>query len=271
MRPMRRLGVLPIALIAVGVLVASDEPSRGVDALTFANGPGSGIAFSLDGGPGWSFVPTTNLTVTSVGYLDLATAGGDPTAVVTIWAGTNAVIASYTGIINLTAQLGDVVSASIPPLGLIAGESYSITVNTAPLAASSWLGSLHDNSGVVQYDPFVVAPELGQFRAWQLNQTGTFSPPPADPGLVQQLLWLGPTFSYQVGSPPPILTIALTNSNLVLLSWPTNAVGFLLQSSRAASGNYADVTNVPTVVGTNYLTTLPRTNAASFFRLRKPS
>jgi hypothetical protein len=257
------------SVVAAGVFAASGVHARAVDALTFPNGPASGIAFTMDGGPGWSFVPTTNLTVTRVGYLDLAATGGDPSAVVTIWAGTNTVIASYTGITDLSAQYGDLVFATISPLGLTAGQAYSITVNTPPLAGSTWFGALHDNEGAVQYDPFVVAPELGQYRAWQLNQDGTFGPPPSDPSLYQQLMWLGPTFTYQVGSPPPVLTIALPTSNSVLLSWPTNAVGFVLQSSLAVTGTYANVTSSPSVVGANYTTTLPRTNAASLFRLRK--
>ena len=154
---------------------------------------------------------------------------------------------------------------------LLAGQPYSITVYTAPLSGSSWYGSLHDNSGVIQYDPFQVAAELAQYQAWQLKPDGTFAPLAADPGENQQLLWLGPTFTYELGLPPPVLTIAPTNSNLIVLSWPTNAVGFLLQSSLAVTGTYANVTNSPSVVGATYAATLPRTNTASFFRLMKPS
>jgi len=256
----------------VGCALAScSSPALAVDALTFPNGPASGVGVLLSGGPGWSFVPTTNLLVTSIGYLDLATAGGDPGAVVTIWAGTNTVIASYTGITDPSAELGDIVSASIPALALTAGQSYLITVYTAPLSASTWSGSLLDNSGLVQYDPFQVAPELAQYRAWQLNPNGTFTPFYPDPAEDQQLLWLGPTFTYLIGSPRPSLTIAETNNNSVLLTWPTNAVGFVLQSSAAVTGTYSNVTNSPSVIGVNYATTLSRTNASAFFRLMKQS
>ena len=265
-RPSCVLGVL-----FAGMLATTCSPALAVDALTFPDGVASGVASFLDGGPGWSFVPTTNLTVTRVGYLDLATTGGDPNAVVTFWAGTNSVIASYTGIVNGTAQYGDIVSASIPALGLTAGQAYTITVSTAPLSGSTWYGSLFDNTGILGGGPFQVAAELGQYQAWQLNQDGTFAPLVSDPGENGKLLWLGPTFTYQVGSPPVVLTITLTNSNSVLLSWPTNATGFVLQSSLAVTGIYADVTNSPSVIGTRYATILPRTNTASFFRLRKPS
>jgi hypothetical protein len=256
-------------VLAAGALAASGSCALGVNALTLPNGAASGVGVTLDGGPGWFFVPTTNLTVTSVGYLDLAIAGGDPGAVVTIWAGTNTVIASYTGITDPSAQLGDIVSASIPPLGLTAGQPYSITVYTALLSGSTWYGSLHDNSGIVEYDPFQVAPELSRYHAWQLGRDGSFTPFSGDPGAAQQLLWLGPTFTYQIGSPRPSLTIAQTANNSVLLTWPTNAVGFVLQSSAAVTGIYSNATNSPSVVGVNYATALPRTNAATFFRLKK--
>jgi len=257
--------------LAAGALAATLSPALGVDALSFPNGPASGILAVLNGGAGWFFVPTTNLTLTSVGYLDLATVGGDPNAVVTIWAGTNSVVASYTGITDLSAQSGDIISVPVAPLLLAAGQPYSITVYVAPLADSSWSGALHDNSGAIQYDPFEVAPQLSQYHAWQLNQDGSFAPLFGDPAESQQLMWLGPTFTYQLGSPPPTLSIGLTNNNNVLLSWPTNAAGFVLQRSAAVTGAYTTVTNSPSVVGANYQTTLPRTNAAGFFRLMKHS
>jgi hypothetical protein len=257
--------------LAAGAIAVSPLPGLGVDALTFPLGPAASAAGFVDGGAGWSFVPTTNLLVTSVGYLDMATAGGDPNAVVAIWARTNTVIASYTGITDPAAESGDIVSVAIPALALAAGQPYSITVYTAPLSDSVWAGALHDNLGVIGHDPFQVAAELVQYQAWHLDQNGAFAPLSLDPNLNQQLLFLGPTFSYEVAPPLPVLTITPTNSALVTLTWPTNAVGYVLQSSTAVPGSYVDVTNARAVDGTNYSTTLPRTNAASFFRLIKRS
>ena len=256
-----------VALVA-GALAASGLRALAVEALTFPDGPASGVAGGLNGGPGWSFVPTTNITVTSVAYLDLATAGGDPNVVVTIWDSTNTVLAAYTGITDPSAQQGDLVYGTVAPLGLSAGQTYTITANTAPLSESSWLGALHDNSGAVDDDTFQLAAQLTQFQAWQFNPDGTFSPLTPDPTENQQLLWLGPTFTYQLGLPPPTLTIALTNSESVVLSWPTNAVGYVLQTSLAVTGSYANVTNSPAVSGVRYVVTLPNTNPAAFFRLK---
>jgi len=255
--------------LAAGVITASSWRTLGIDALTFPSAPAAGVAYGMNGGAGWSFVPTTNLTVTSVGYLDLTTVGGNPNAVVAIRTGTNTVIASYTGITDPSAQPGEVVSAAVPPLVLVAGQPYSITVHAAPLSSSTWYGSLHDNLGVVQYNPFQVAAQLTQYQAWQLTRTGSFVPLSTNPNVNQQLLWLGPTFTYEIGSPRPVLTISRTNNNNVILTWATNAVGFVLQSSVVVTGAYSNVPRTPSIAGTNYATTLPRTNAAAFFRLSK--
>jgi hypothetical protein len=257
--------------LAAGALAVAQAPTCGVEALSFPTGPGSGIAESGFGGAGWSFVPTTNLLVTSVGYLVTDNGGGDPNAVVAIWAGTNSVIASYTGITDPSAQPGDIISAAVPSLPLAAGQPYTITVYSSPLALSTWYGARLDNSGQFVDAPFEVAAELSQYEAWRLNRNNTFTPLIPDPGLNQQMLWLGPTFTYTVGSPPPRLTIAHPTADSVSLTWPTNAVGFVLQGSALVQGAYSNVTNAPGVSGTNYSTTLPATNAAAFFRLRKQS
>jgi hypothetical protein len=255
--------------MAAGLLAACSSPAQDIAALTFPNGAASGVTLFMGGGAGWSFVPRTNLNVTSVGYLDLAATGGDANAVVTIWAGTNTAIGSYSGITDPFAQPGDVVSAAVAPLYLVAGQPYAITVHIAPLAGSTWYGALHDNSGQIQYDPFQLAPELTEYQAWQLKRDGTLARLYSDPAFNQQVLWLGPTFSFQTAPSRPRLTIAASTSNTVTLSWPTNEVGYVLQRSAVAGGAYLTLTNTPSVVGTNYSAAFPRTNAAAFFRLVK--
>jgi hypothetical protein len=258
-----------IGVAAICALSASCSPARAVDALTFPIGPGSDVTAEVHGGAGWSFVPTTNLVVTSVGYLTDANGGGNPNVVVTIWSGTNRVLASYTGITDPSAPPNTIVSATIPSLALAAGQPYAITVYTAPLSNSISALAVHDNSGVEGNNPFRVAPELAQYQGLLLSQTNTFAPLSTSPTQNSQLLYLGPTFTYQVGTLAPRLTIALAGSNSVILAWPTNAVGFSLQRSPAVMTGYANVTNAPSVVGANYTTTLPSTNAAAFFRLAK--
>lgn len=68
---------------------------------------------------------------------------------------------------------------------------------------------------------------------------------------------------------PPI-NVTVSSSNL-LLSWPTNAVGYQPQeNSNLAATNWNTITTTPTVTnGQNQITILP-TNSQSFFRLYKP-
>lgn len=67
----------------------------------------------------------------------------------------------------------------------------------------------------------------------------------------------------------PTLTITLSGTNC-LLSWPTNAQAFSLQSStNLLAGSWSNVTNSAAIVGTAYSVTLNPTQMTTFFRLKK--
>jgi hypothetical protein len=79
--------------------------------------------------------------------------------------------------------------------------------------------------------------------------------------------------TYTLGFAPPTLTIAKTGSADALLQWPTNSIGFLVESTfspEAAGSPWRPFTNGVTVNGAVYSVTVAATNAAQFFRLRKP-
>jgi hypothetical protein len=258
-----------LGITAMCALAGVSRAAAPTAALTFPDG-GSGISGTLSGGVGWSFVPTTNITLTSVGYLDLAEPGGNPNVVVTLWSGTTNVLASYTGITDPLAPQSSIVTGAIPPLTLTAGKTYTITAHLAPLASSQIAAELYDNAGDYGYNPFEVAPQLSQFRGVLLGQNGVISPvfsPPDD----QVVFYLGPTFSFVTGAPLPTLQIQAMAAQTVQLSWSTNAAGFSLQRAPAVTGPYTAVTNVPAVSGANYITTLPATNAGGYFRLSQPA
>lgn len=265
-------GRLLLAIAAASILGGASFSSRAVDALTFPFGAGSDISGNASGGYGWSFVPTTNLVITSVGYLNLSgVAGGDPNIVVTIWSGTNTVLTSFTGITNPAANDASIIYTTIAPLSLTHGQPYAITAYTAPLASSLTAFAFLDSTGTITPYTFMVAPELGQYQCQQLSPGGTLSPAFPNPTQNSQSLFLGPIFTYEISTPRPLLKIAAAANQTVQLAWPTNAAGFALQRSLAVTGTYVAVTNVPSVVGTNYLTTLPSTNATGFFRLARPN
>lgn len=69
---------------------------------------------------------------------------------------------------------------------------------------------------------------------------------------------------------PPTLSIACRESEIVL-SWPTNAVGFSLQSSSDLSSpaNWMDSTDTPVVTANLYTVTNTVSGGAQFYRLKK--
>lgn len=78
--------------------------------------------------------------------------------------------------------------------------------------------------------------------------------------------------TYTVGFAPPRLTIAKTAPAEALLQWPTNHTGFTVQSSlRLGSGSlWQPFAGAITVNSTNFSVSVSATNAARFFRLRRP-
>jgi hypothetical protein len=68
-------------------------------------------------------------------------------------------------------------------------------------------------------------------------------------------------------SVPVQLKINPSGSN-VILTWPTNAIGFTLQSiTNLSSGSWSNVTSGITIVGTNYMFTNTVNGNSAFFRL----
>jgi hypothetical protein len=81
--------------------------------------------------------------------------------------------------------------------------------------------------------------------------------------------WLDQVSVVPVGAEqPPALTISLTSSNTVLLSWPAPSTGFFLeQNDEVATTNWINSTAPVNIVGTDHHAIVPRTNAARFYRL----
>lgn len=69
---------------------------------------------------------------------------------------------------------------------------------------------------------------------------------------------------------PPDINIALASPQQLLLSWPTNAVDWELQSAASLTAtNWDPVTNAPSIVGGNFSLSLPTGEAQQFFRLHQ--
>ncbi len=69
----------------------------------------------------------------------------------------------------------------------------------------------------------------------------------------------------------PTLSVRQSGNGLVI-AWPTNAVGFTLQSTvlLPPAAMWTDVTNPPALVGTLWAVTNAFSGRAGFYRLRKP-
>ena len=83
----------------------------------------------------------------------------------------------------------------------------------------------------------------------------------------------GTSNSYRVDNivmqPIPSLALRIAGAN-VILSWPTNTLGFSLQTTTNLSpASWAAVTNTPVTVGSNYSIAFSATRQIQFFRLKK--
>jgi hypothetical protein len=71
-------------------------------------------------------------------------------------------------------------------------------------------------------------------------------------------------------SPVPTLSISRAASN-VILQWPTNSAGYRLEQTPALNSPivWSDVTDIAQTSGLDFILTLPATNPATFYRLKK--
>ncbi|MDB6040772.1 MAG: Coagulation factor 5/8 type domain protein [Verrucomicrobiales bacterium] len=73
------------------------------------------------------------------------------------------------------------------------------------------------------------------------------------------------------GNEGPSLTVAAGVNNTVVISWPTAAVGFILESSAQADTGYTTATEAVIPSGNQNTVTVSITGAARFFRLKNPA
>lgn len=69
----------------------------------------------------------------------------------------------------------------------------------------------------------------------------------------------------------PFLSVVRSGEN-VIVSWPSNSLGFVLQETAtlAAPGSWQNSSPAPVIAGTNHTFTLPASPGLRFYRLRKP-
>jgi hypothetical protein len=72
------------------------------------------------------------------------------------------------------------------------------------------------------------------------------------------------------GSAGPRLAIVAGDNNTIVISWPSSAVGFVLESSAVVDSGYVAVVQPVVPNGNDNTVTVPITGAAQYFRLNNP-
>jgi hypothetical protein len=131
------------------------------------------------------------------------------------------------------------------------------------IAAGYWIGDTGGHTVALKNDGTVVA--------WGLNSDGQATVPPGLSG-VTAIAAGGLRSLALIGGVPLLPSLnARPNGNELILSWPTNAVGFTLQSTPDLTPpvTWLDSTNVPAVIGAHFTLTNTPSGGGRLYRLRK--
>ena len=122
------------------------------------------------------------------------------------------------------------------------------------LGGTNWTGSWQGRDAYLRVD--AVAGEVITSIAFENIQQAS--------GLDDLLF-----FSHFAVRPVPRLEIRASAPMQVALSWPTNAVGYVLESAAALPASlWSQLTNAPVTVGNQFTVGVDATNGQQFFRLR---
>ena len=155
-------------------------------------------------------------------------------------------------------SVADVLPGNAGFVSATAGGVYNGVVVIWPL-----IGSL-TNGQAISYQVMVTAPVSGIMTNVVLSTSTTSDPNPGNnSGAI-----VVTTVSALISS-PPTLGFIVQNHHLVL-SWPTNAVGFVLEwSTNQALTNWAPVSPLPVIVGGQYTLTNTMSGGKMFYQLKK--
>jgi hypothetical protein len=263
------------SLVAIAVLLSIQAicAHADTDALFFPASSNVIAVGYFNLGVGWSFVPSTNLVVTWVGYEDSDGYGEwAADARVTFWTSTNTPLAAYSSAslispveIDSNSVPYGMVYGKISPLALMAMGEYSITLDRGSNAQV--LEDFSSDLSVKDSRPFQAASELSYLGIDEYDVTKGWLKPWASSATG---LLLGPTFRFLVAAEVvPRLEIELSGEG-VALAWPTNAPDCVVESSTSLVGAvWEQVANAPTIIGNRYVSPYQfADNRPRFFRLR---
>jgi hypothetical protein len=207
---------------------------------------------------GWTFQPTSTLTVTSLGcFVDVFANNPAVTAVqVGLWAHDGTLLASNS--VTSSSTLFDQTRYEpITPVSLSPGQIYHLGVY--------YSGGFIDVDGADEsFGGSISTSAKVQVRATALG-SGQFAFPPEMAG-TEGSMWAGPNFRFQS---QPLLAIQLSPTNQVRLSWSTAYPGYTVQSKSSLVGVWTNAGLSVTTVGTAFVAHDPIGRGPKFYRLLK--
>ena len=245
--------------LASVVLVSAASPLAATEAIQSLTGF-TDVGILNGGGAGFGFKPTTNIYISKLGYIFPANFTGLTSATVELLDSRGTVLTSATITTN-SPRSGDWSYEAIPAVFVPAkSTNYIVAYDPVQYAidqTKAWAGAYVEavSPGTTWFES---APELGYLG-------------PAQGAEVFDDPWfylIGANFQFTDVPSAPALRLLSTRTNTVVLSWPTQAVSFHLQSTtNLLAWPAASLTNQPSVAGTNNVLILPRGQTGTFFRL----
>jgi hypothetical protein len=204
---------------------------------------------------GYAFVFNRDVLVSSVGVYDSSGNGLLGTNTLGIWTSSGSLIASKV----FDSTTSPTLTAHFRWLGL-----------DAPLALSAnipyWIATFGPAQGLQgAVGSGTLSPDV-TFIAEVGSGSGSFTFPNSATNRTSGSAYTGPNLQY---TRIPKLQAAMSSSSHLLLSWPTNAPKYVLESaSILPSAGWHNVTNTPAVVGNQFVVGIDATNSQGFYRLR---
>lgn len=153
--------------------------------------------------------------------------------------------------------------------------SFVTTTNTIVASAAPVDGGSVTGAGVFGHGAIVTltaSPTPGYvFENWTLDgaPAGTNNPVTFD--ALADYAFVANFTAVAVPDAPPQLAFVTSSPGVLVLQWPTNAAGFVLeQNPELGSTNWVTFAGPTIVVATNYQVTISTQTGSGFFRLAKP-
>ena len=153
---------------------------------------------------------------------------------------------------------------------IFVATTNTIAAAAAPVAGGSVTGAGIFGHGATVTLTAIPAPGYA-FNNWTLGgaPAGTNNPVIFD--ALADYAFVANFTAVSVPVSPPELALAPSSPGLLVLQWPTNATGFVLeQNSDLRSTHWVIFAGSTTVVGTNHQAVIPTPTGSGFFRLVKP-